>query len=125
MTTQEHINDDWINMDNEYTNYDIKILIDKLNGHIIMLETKISEMAEHIVKLKNKYDNMENEGLQLKSEIKELKEKQHSNTASRPFNWLTGKNKKLSEVDLLKIDYIRSKNACIRTKSTTGFLPDV
>ena len=108
-------NDDWEIMDNPTE------LILTLVNKITDLSSEMKELKVQLCEIKHQFQTLNSEGLVLKNKIAELTEK-HKQTYS--FDWMPDK-RKLSEKDLLKMDYLRSRNTCIRTKSTTGFLPDI
>jgi chromosome segregation ATPase len=122
--------DEWEIMDNP-SNELFQSLITRINDltdNVKKLNAQVNTIQEKLLKVDNAHEELlitlntiQNE---LSAKANKIDELVDNKTTSRPFDWLNNKNRKLSEKDLLKIDYLRSRNTCIRTKSTTGFLPE-
>jgi len=74
---------------------------------------RIEELEKKYNELKLLFDDLNNNRTLLKKEVEELKKNQL---------W---KSNKFTDADLLKMDYLRSRNTCIRTKSTAKFMPEI
>ena len=105
-----------LNSDTEYDKKDWIVIEDPTTKKLEDLEKIINEMKITIESLHKENETM-------KTELAELNKKISTSVYEKTKSlW---NSNKFTDADLLKIDYIRSRNTCIRTKSTAKFMPEI